>query len=598
MSEQALAEAKTGQNDFRPVVDVYAEEQTKLDAEYAQKAAKLAREKAFGVRNQVEGPLLEDGRPIAGSHADYHSQRPSEGIIRDGNDFRRTGGQKGGQFVGEAEYNAQNGVSHVNASILTEKNSNPQSWTYHDDEETSANRYYDKLIGGDKQQEAAPETRYEDYENMNVHELALASAKANLVTDKKEADKIHGVVEALLMEAALSKDSEMAESDYQKEIERFDHLVELAIKQQEASNPESAAINKIIAKNNRRAEAKAKGEPFNEDEDATTTPPDLDPITDPEPGTNPDPEPQPGQNSGTETDPEPVKAETTVHNPGDDAEVNGEKVELGQKLVGADGLVAYEVTKPDGSRTLVYENELTFPEPAEEKESIAERAKSFWNKSRGFIAQKFTMGYMKTQWFINDSIINRGIDPLTTSFEEAEKIRHRRRIALVAGAAATLVLLALTKDVVGIHGGGGGHVADLPLGGGHAPTPSPSDSDSQHLSNGSEFLQPQGPSRPPELNPNDPAFTLTPVEQAPAPLTPDTLSLSDPAFNIEGGEGGLQLFDQLHIDPGKWADNAARLLREHPEDFRLAPNGSSVWISHSGELSEATRLDLIKIKQG
>ena len=542
----------------------------RLEALVAKRKFERDQNELFGKYDpKEEGPANDGERTIRrseDSHETYHAQRPSEGIIRDGNNFRQVGGAGNGDFAPAAGYEAQNGSTHDQPL-----------------------EYYDKVNSiEDNVEYVAP-----NYENMTVPELALATAKANITGDKAEADDIRAVFEHLLMVAANdpSSESKTSDADYQKELERFDHLVELATKQQESKNPDAVAANKLIDKNERRAEAASKNEPFIEDEDEKPVGGEK-PANETE-GTKPE-----------ETDPNesPAKTPEKEHKVGDTAEYNGETVTLGQKLAGADKLVAYEVVKSDGSRTLVYEHELTFPEPAAEKESVGEKAKRFWKKGTSFIAEKFTMGYMGARWFVEDSIINRGIDPLTTSFEDAEKIKHRRRIALVAGTAAVLVALAISRDFHGFgSGGGGSHVANaLPT---DTPTPSPSASEVP-TSNGGEFTLPQTPHAP-ELNPNDPAFTLTPVDQAPGgapsadvlnPPSPDVLSTSDAGFGVSHGEGGYRLFEGLGLSDQQWNDHAHELMDKYPQN--LYDMGSNEVGLRDVQLPDALRADIIKIKQG
>lgn len=564
----------------------------RLEALAAKRKSERNQNELFGKYDpKEEGPANVGERTIhrsEDSHETYHAQLPSEGIYRDGAVFRRAGGSNNGEFASAAAYNEQNGLSRVNTPNPTAKDPNPEGWTYHESDEASANRYYDNLIGGNEAQDVA---EVADYENMSVDELTTASAKAIMIGDRAEAEDIHAIFEHLLMQFAIAPESrtDVTDQDYQKEVERFDRLVEIAVERQKSKNPDAATGEKTDDKNERRAKAAANSEPFVEDEDEK--PADGEKPANENEGTKPE-----------ETDPNEAPDETPEkeHKVGDTAEYNGETVTLGQKLAGTDKMVAYEVVKSDGSRTLVYEHELTFPDPAAEKESVGEKAKRFWKKGTSFIAEKFTMGYMGARWFVEDSIINRGIDPLTTSFEDAEKIKHRRRIALVAGTAAVLVALAISRDFHGFgSGGGGSHVANaLPT---DTPTPSPSASGFP-TSDGSEFTPPQT-QHAPELNPNDPAFTLKPVDQAPTGTpSPDVLgaaptpdSLSNPGFTITQGEGGLQLFNRLDIDPAKWAANASRLLQQHGEDFYTRPGGG-IGISHPGALSEATRIDLLNIK--
>ncbi|MDB5159871.1 MAG: hypothetical protein JWO99_134 [Candidatus Saccharibacteria bacterium] len=514
---------------------------------------------------QEEGPINQGEHSVHRgeySHESYHVQRPSEGIIRDGDVLRQVGGSKNGDFASVADYEAQTGSTHDQPL-----------------------EYYDKVNGiEDNAEYVAP-----DYENMTVPELALATAKANSIGDKAEADQIRAVFEHLLMIAATDpgNESKTSDEDYQKELERFDHLVELAVKQQESKNPDAAVGDALADKNERRAEAEAKGEPFDEDEGEDPAGKTESEKTDAEKADD--------ETKGEKTN-KPETGENGERKVGDKAIFEGEEVTITDVYKTSDGKVAYDLLKADGAHALMGADKVTFTDETAEKESVAEKAKAFWKKGKNFIAEKLTIGYMATKWAIEDSIINRGIDPLTTNFEDAEKIKHRRRIALVAGTAAVLVILAVTRDIHGFGGGGGAHVADaLPT-----PTPTPSASEVP-TSDGSEFMLPQTPHTP-ELNPNDPAFTLTPVDQAPAAPTPDVLSaapsadaLSNPNFTITRGEGGLKLFNRLGIDPGKWAANATRLLQQHGEDF-YPMDGGGIGISHSGALSEATRIDLLNIK--
>lgn len=465
-----------------------------LEAKTAKKKFEIGQNENFGKYDEFIGPLNSG----IDSHDSYHAQRPSDGVIREGDTFRNA---ESGKFASPDDYSAQNGST----------NEQPLD-------------YYDKVNGVTENIEyIAP-----DYENMNVPQLALATAKAEMIGDKAEVDDIKAIVEHLLMEAATHPDSDMTDKDYNDEIARFNHLVELA-------------------------KAKVLNKTDGESVAAEATP--AEPET---------------AEAGSDTK-EAEKATVPEHKQGDKAELNGANVVIESTFLGSNGKIAYEVTKPDGTTELVYADKLTFPAEKTEEESATERLKLFWKKSSNFIKEKLTLGYMSAKWAVEDSIINRGVDPLTTSFEDVEKIRNRNRIYLVAGTAAVIVAAIILKETNPLgHLFGGGDLAGSVPGSG---------------SSGSETLSAHDQNVFDSMHPDTNGVeTATPVDQQ----LPVVDVAPDPAYTIPSGEGGLELFQKLNIDTSKWGANAESFLNRFPQDF-YRMNSGGIGISHQGILSQGAQ---------
>jgi len=535
-----------------------------LEAKAARKRTQLEGNTAFGKYDQIEGPLNQDGRPIAGSHADYHSQRPSDGIVRD--NLMSTGYRQaeGGYSASAAKYEDQVGDTQA---------------------------YYDKLMNAENQEVIDPA----EYDNMGVMQLAKEQAKAEILGDIAGAKEMRGVFDVHILQQAAAEGSGITDADLDKETARYAGLVEKFKASMESGTTEAAETTVVEAVN----PAVLGGEATTEVVSETTT--ELPTVEAQESTTaQPDGPKFPGQE---------VEAYIATDGFEKGAEVIfNDEVMTVEEVLSGEKVNAYVLIDAEGNKTLAFAEQLSTPE---DRVSAGEKLKAWWGNNKESVKNVFRPAYWGERWTnaispkigeVAHNALNVGIKE-EDSPEEAEKKRKRNRILLIAGglglAAATIAGAAYgvgfssghhgVTEALGNGAGGGGHgdtlsAQDQAI----ADSLTPKRSVENHAA---DFLTPQDTTtHPPELNPSDSVVPV--VDQAP---TPDTLSLSDPAFTIDRGEGGYELFNRLGIDQSKWADNAEQLLRDHGNDFMRLPNGG-IGLSHTGLLDEATRADLLKLK--
>jgi len=514
----------------------------RLEATLLKKKFELEQNEKFGKYDSIEGPLNEGEQFMANSHAAYHAQRPSEGIVRDGDALHRTGGSAAGAFASEAAYEAQKG--------------NP----YNEGDVANAGRYYDGLIGGNEVNEAPIGT---DYEAMNPRQLALEAAKANELGDSAEMNDIRETLNIRLLNEVTTPGTQMTEEDYHEGMAQYDHLVTLAIQRRVGKTSEQPVATAAAAVDT--GEAIADNAPADSEAPVeATVAGDTSEVVGGDTIDEPEARTDTGAASGEATDDSaPTKPEAATEpteserKPGNIVELLGTKVTIGQILRGPDGTVAYEVIEEDGSRVLAYEADLMSVEEREEKDSPTERIKAFWKKSKGFIVEKFTLGYMSAKWTIEDTVINRGIDH-TTSFEDAEKIKRRRRTALLAGAAAVIVAGIVLKNqdaVAHLFNGGSGLDAGVPN-----PT---------HTAVATEGLSAHDQAIADAMHSGSSGVETGAVD--PSTVAPNIAP--DAAFNVTPNEGGYQLFNRLGIPTAVWDTNASSLLQRFPQNFYSMDGG-------------------------
>ena len=521
-------------------------ELARLEARVEKKRFEVKQNEAFGKYDEFIGPLNRSDD----SHHSYHEKRPSVGIVRDGSVFRQA--EAGvSQFASTEDYEAQRGGTFTEADRVGDNGELIAGNTVLQDDETSAARYYDSLIGGDVANEVAPEA---DYASMNIHQLAIEAANATQIGDKAEVEDIRSVLEHRLLDEVTRPGTEMTEDDYHAEMERFYTLMQHAVENREAKAEGPGSKNESQAAAADVAEANAADNPADPNAVGETT----------EAG-----------GAALAAEAESQEGEHPEHAFGAEVTLNGEHVIVVDLLTRSDGTFAYEVARDDGSRVLAYAGDLELGWAQEETVAVEEavektpkeRLKDLWSRGKDFIAEKFTMGYMEAKWFVENSIINSGVDPLTTSFEDAEKLRNRNRTAVIAGAAALLLaaIASNNRDAIGdfFTGIEFPTVDTGPVGG---ETSAPDTAENRAIL---DALKPE------------PALVdeAVPVPEAIVP---------NEAFNIPSGGGAEQLFNRLNINPSKWYANQESFLANFPKDF-YRMDGGGVGIAHPGYLSQGAQ---------
>lgn len=273
----------------------------------------------------------------------------------------------------------------------------------------------------------------------------------------------------------------------------------------------------------------------------------------------------------------------------------------------ADAAIEYEKAKDPEHSELVD----AAVERANKEPTIGDKLKKWWGNHSESILNKFRPSYWAERWENAakpalekgyDKMLNVGVKPEDDP-EEVERKRKRNRVVMIAGGAA-VAIAAIAGPAFGIGfavGGGGHHAAEAAnaAGGGHGT--GIGDTLSTHDQSVANALNPQHGHGDISQYQNMHGVAGQGGGQEVAPLVPVAPTVEGPsasdlaALNVSHNEGGILLFDKLHIDPGKWASNAERLLREHGNDFYRMPSGG-IGLSHSGLLSSETQADLLSLK--
>ena len=238
MSESAPTPAPVPEAALSPVAQAKIESiqaeaaQVKLDADAkaSRELAKVMGDENFG-KYDAEPTVRVPGEL---THAEYHAQRPSEGIYRDGNVLRSASNS---QFASTEDYIKQTG---------------------RDNKALSADKHYDEVNGFNTpeaitvQEEAITGPERPDYSKMDIDKLVFATATALELGDKAEVADIRAAYETPFLEEVTRPGSTMDESEYDAAMARFDKLVSIAVEYEKAKNPERAEkVDAIVAKNER-----------------------------------------------------------------------------------------------------------------------------------------------------------------------------------------------------------------------------------------------------------------------------------------------------------------------------------------------------------
>ena len=511
----------------------------KADIAQVDRAAELKKQKIMGdeLFGKNDGEMVPNKDEVTSS--EYFANRPAEGIIRNDNALQNS---MTGRFESTDNYLAQTEITYKNRlDALGSVNTGVEL------------------------------SESPNYENMNMKTLAILLSKANMLGDIAEAKTIRDTFEHLLMEAATdpkNPDGNLTDKQYNEEIARFDHLVELAEGQQKSKAQERTATSGDVATPGAEADT----------------------------GTE--------VNAGTD---KAAEAGTDPSEAGDERAVyfDGKDVFVQRKFSDPDGVEIFEVLMPDGTLRLFREEELTFKDldaeeegdltgeknteatadAAQEKRVADEKNKGWWAKAVGFIKQKFSPSYIGAMWTMTykdivDHTINRGID-MTTNPDDYDRIRNKNRIIFVLGAAAVVAgAYVLGHEISNLV-----DANNVPAGGLNGNT-LPGNGDLQpHNGTGDAFRIPQQHNILEQPVPNN---------AAPGP----EVTAPDPAYDVSNGEGGLELFSTAHINPAKWAANIDRLRAMYPTSFYDIDikNGGGVGLQSQGWLPQGLReqLDLLK----
>ena len=217
-----------------------------------------------------------------------------------------------------------------------------------------------------------------------------------------------------------------------------------------------------------------------------------------------------------------------------------------------------QTTAPE--ETSVADEVATSPEVAEadaEKQSRVERVKDWFGKNKEAHKDKFSTAYWAARF---STTWNSMLDYRTNeSMEEAEidRIRNVNRKSFIIGSAA---LAAIGLIGLGVSINESVNADNVPVGN----------------ADGLGALAPD----PNSLEATAAANAAAEAAQHAAEAEAATTAL----FDIPRGQGGLELFKNLGIDPSQWAANAPNFPSMFPNDF-VAMDGGGVGIKHSGWIS-------------
>jgi hypothetical protein len=593
----------------------YAKLRASLDAEYVAAKAKHEKDVAFGKYDTFTGPLNRGEY----SHDSYHAQRPSGGIVRDGDYYKNT---ETGKFATAEEYAEQNGPVDEQPLYYYDKvngiTEQPVSETPQYDAmevgELRAEAARAETLGDRAASEEVRKSLAERYELMSIPELAREAALAEIADNTAGVEDVKTAMRHTVMEYVTNPNNgvDMSDEAYDEMVANFDGLIDLAVKQQRRLHGEAVATPVVTEV---AAEAEADEEP---EQDAPET---LEAVSQ---ETEAAGEPkyaegdevfmkigddgkgrsevfiqgEPSLEEGTWkytvvnaagdvfplSEEELVLSDETLEagNEAPEAEsepdeapkkhrYNGEPVDLiGESFMGENGHLYQLVQYADGSQSNVLQSDIMDPE-AEKKESRFAKAKKWWKDNSLKQKLSYTYAWMGAQWTIKghrvgEATINHGITD-EMSPEETEARRKKNRRTLIAGRAAIGIaglagigLLVTEISHTLSHAGDammtGGH-------GGHTET---------GMSNGGGHHETATPD-------------TSAVEAAPAPL------------EAQSGEGGIALLQRLGVEhpTDAWNAHAQEWLAKYPNDLRGGADGS-VWLSHSGLLPDGLRDEINALK--
>lgn len=532
-----MSETAPGQNAPapRPLTPEQAE-LAKVEARAEELRFQVQQNEAFGKYD--EAPAVRNPGEL--THSEYHAQRPSDGIVREGSRLRDT---RTGSFASTEDYLDQRG----------------------DGNKVARDKHYDEVNGLNvKTTEAfGNEAEKPDYTSMGASELADRVAQALHAGDVTKAAEVHAAFETNSLEKVTRPGSNMGEVDHQRAMDRFNKLIGDAVAagpkterekyETVAERPryEEMDIDALVFATAKAMEVGDRAE-VEEIRKAYETP-FLEEVTRP----------------GSTLDPAEHEA----------------VMERFDKLVEA--AIAYErIKNPDRAAELDKANKIVAKN--ERGPNVLDKAKAWWGKSREWAKSNFRPALMMAWWQTKGGLnlgVKDGMDPT-----QIENIRKRNRLVLSYGRLALGV-----AAVVGIGYGIGFHNGMNETAAAVAP-------DIDGANGGGEAFSTEDQAAIDALTPGTSANETVPVvadrfeaqldanvgdrfeEQLAAEQAAVPSIEVDPAFNVGDGEGGYELFNNLGIDTAKWDANAESFLTNYPNDFKRLPDGT-VGLAHQGLLS-------------
>ena len=423
----------------------------------------------------------------------------------------------------------------------------------------TAEAHYDEVNGIETE---VPSTNFED---LSFMQLASELAKANELGDRAGAQEIRAAAEHKIMDQITRPGYETAdaETEYADEVARFNATADKLSKTAPNEVAEATTVQPPLETESVPTSA-YDSEEEEEAGEATPVSPNValdSPINIPE--ANP-----------TSIEVElPVFTEVTP-DANEQVLLNGENVAKEGYMTLPDGTKLFRVTNAEGETLWAGENVLEVsnlddaevqaePDNAEKEGrfarvkawAAANKEKHFDNFSNKYMAKLFTMYNSVLDYRTNDSMDSGEID----------RIRNVNRRALIIGGAALGVL-----GLIGI---------------GVSLTEHAGDTDTSSL---------------PDMGNGDGGASAEGQAAADAAAAEAAQHTAEEAattqlFDIPRGQGGLELFRNLGIDPSKWAANAPNFPSMFPNDFTVM-DGGGIGIKHSGWISPEAQEFIKKLR--
>lgn len=390
---------------FTPAPKDERDELVLLEAQLAQKKIEVNANTEFGKYDVAVPNEGED------TYQTYLDQRPTDGVIRDGESFRST---INGKFSSAEAHRTQNGT---------------------------AQEHYDTLGGILNEHIETPP----DLDTLGFAQLAREQSKAEALGDRYTVEQISAAAEHSIMEFATRPGSTWTDEQYQAELVRYNELVGRFSARNVDSDPvvaiaEPSVVNAApylsgedIFQRRQADEAALSESPPTDPEVAVSDAPEVAGVTDPEVVNDPENE---------------INKNTVLH-------LNGEPVFFERKFADPDGNDIYEVMNADGKLVLVRQDDLTIGElevrgEVVEKKSARERAKAWWGDKKDVL---FSPAYWGARWTNGPAhwLHSRGVTEDMTP-EQVDTQRNKNRRNNILGVAAIAVgVVGVTILGVAIH---------------------------------------------------------------------------------------------------------------------------------------------------
>lgn len=382
-------------------------------ARLASERSRLERQEEVLNREELFGKYDEGVTPAEGelTYQDYLEQRPSEGVVRDGEGFRDA---QSGAFAKKELYEAQQG---------------------------NIQDHYDQVGGLVNTGEYQPP----NYDDMGVAQLAKEASKMRALGDTAGEGDVRAAVEHYLTMDAMKDDSEspeQAQARYEADLAQYDSLVEAFEKLRGVVAPAEAPDVD-------GAEEQIEEAAYEAIESDPTSPTNI-PSNEFVMLGSPDAE------SAALVPVEATPSEEASADADSKSESDAANIAEGKELVVVENEELDEVDPAEGKELTIFDGELA-KEP-----SRVERVKSWFKRERKSYQEYGGMAYWGERWSrankgLRDRTLDYGITE-ETGDEEREQKRKRNRVVIIAGVAA-LGVVAATAIGLGLHDGSGAEAA-------------------------------------------------------------------------------------------------------------------------------------------